>query len=237
MKLMTRGKTVAQIFGLAGEKPIRYKLDRLWLEIPLKKEVARFFNSYPNGNILLGDGTVIKQCTTTYAGRVYDTDMAMPFKALFWTGSDDAGLGFYAENDRNWQSESQERVIELLHGGDSLILRVHLLDCHPESWTAAYEEGNYAYAPLTFRFGLQSTPVKPFPKQPYLHNALHLDCFVKIKGNYRDFLTAESEGRNRFDLLKEKRRDHSDSARKVEQITELYRIVGIHYGADQADCT
>ena len=35
---------------------------------------------------------------------------------------------------------------------------------------------------------LQPTPVKTFPKQPYLHNALHLDCFVKIKGNYIDFV-------------------------------------------------
>jgi hypothetical protein len=54
------------------------------------------------------------------------------------------------------------------------------------------------YQPLTFKFGLHATPVKPFPKQPYIHNAFHLDCGIKVKGNYIDVLA------ERYDELKEK---------------------------------
>ena len=35
LKLMTRGQTVAQAFGIAETKPVLFKLDRLWLELPL----------------------------------------------------------------------------------------------------------------------------------------------------------------------------------------------------------
>lgn len=41
-KLMTRGLTVAQVFGAEGKEPLQFKLDKLWLEIPLKKDFALF---------------------------------------------------------------------------------------------------------------------------------------------------------------------------------------------------
>ena len=56
----------------------------------------------------------------------------------------------------------------------------------------------HAYLPVGFSFGLQATPVKPFPRQPYIHNALHLDCGIKVKGNYVDVLAG------RYDELKAK---------------------------------
>ena len=52
---------------------------------------------------------------------------------------------------------------------------------------------------MDFGFGFAATPVKPFPKNPYIHKALHIDCGIKIKGNYIDFFKLE----NRFDRLLE----------------------------------
>ena len=95
----------------------------------------------------------------------------MPFKALLWLGNEERGLGWYAESDRCWQPEDPEKAIELVRDGKQLILRVRLLDSQPKTWTADPADGVYAYQPVTFRFGLQATPVKPFPKQP-----VHSQC-------------------------------------------------------------
>ena len=99
----------------------------------------------------------------------------LPFKALLWLGNEERGLGWFAENNKNWQPAQPNDAMELVHKGDTLILRVRLLDSHPECWSADPESGMYSYKPITFGFGLHATPVKPFPKQPYIHNAFHLD--------------------------------------------------------------
>lgn len=200
LKLMTRGRTVQQIYGLDSVKPLEYKLDHLWLEIPVKRELAHLFNLYPNGNMYLADGTVLPETTITCSGRIPDQNTGLPFKALCWVGDDERGLGFFAEDGKNWQPADEKRVIEWIHEPETLVMRVHLLDSHPLVWNADPKNGSNKYYPICFQFGIQATPVKPFPKQPYLHRALHLDCFVKIKGNYRDFLNSNGY----FDRLADK---------------------------------
>lgn len=198
LKLMPSGQTVAQVFGIADTKPKRYKLDRLWLEIPLRAEAMTLFTMYPNSAMKLGDDSE-RPCTTmSMSGKIPEQTAAMPFKALLWVGNEERGLGWFAENDRNWQPETADKAIELVRDGDTLLLRLHLLDSHPEAWSADPRNGMYGYPPLCFRFGIHATPVKPFPKQPYIHNALHLDCGKKVKGNYIDVLNG------RYDELKEK---------------------------------
>lgn len=198
LKLMTRGQTVAQVFGISATKPLLYQLDRLWLEIPLKAEAMTLFHMFPNSEMLLDDGSVRPENRLSSSGAVPVQSAAIPFKTLLWLGNEERGLGWFAENDRNWQPENEARAMELVHDGEQLILRVHLLDSHPFVWNADPRMGMNAYAPLSFRFGLHATPVKPFPKQPYIHNAFHLDCGIKVKGNYIDVLAG------RYDELKEK---------------------------------
>lgn len=200
MKLMPRGKTVAQVFGIASSKPLQYVLNSFWLEIPLRKSVVEFYDMYPNSDMVLGDGTVRPKGGLTNAGRLPEQDVAMPFKALLWLGKDECGLGFAAESDRNWQPVDGNHAIEVVRDGDQVVLRVRLLDSQPKAWKANPEAGSYAYKPVSFRYFLMGTPLKTFPKKPMLMNGLHLDCFIKIKGNYIDFLSQEG----RFDRLKEK---------------------------------
>lgn len=198
LKLMTRGKTVAQTFGLAETKPTLFKLDKLWVEIPLSKSAMTLFHMYPNSKMKLSDGNVIPQGSMSMSGKIPEKDASIPFKALLWLGDEERGLGFYAENDRNWQNEDNERAIEFVHDNDTLVLRIRLLDSHPKSWKGDPKYGMNNFKPISFKFGLQVTPVKPFPKQPYIHNAFHLDCGIKVKGNYIDVLDG------RYDELKEK---------------------------------
>lgn len=200
LKLMTRGQTVAQCFGIADLKPKEYRLDKLWLEVPLRSDSCPLYHMYPNGDIHLADGTVRKEHRTSTSGRLPDISCTIPFKPLLWLGNDSRGLGWFAENDRNWQPDDPNKAIALVREGDTLILRIHLLDSHPQAWQGDPTLGMDTFFPISFNFGFHATPVKRFPAQPYIHNAFHLDCGIKIQGNYRDFLDAE----NRFDLLVEK---------------------------------
>ncbi len=200
LKLMTRGRTVAQEFGTAAIKPLEFKLDKLWLEIPLKTEAVQFYHQYPSDCIYLDSGDIIPNSPTVSGGRLPKESFAIPFKPLLWLGDDERGLGWYAENCKNWQPEDDNKAIQLIQGEEFHLLRIRLLDSHPAQWSNPYSDGVFGYPPITFRFGFHATPVKPFPKQPYIHKALHLDCGIKIKGNYMDFLSEE----NRFDRLVEK---------------------------------
>ena len=200
LKLMTRGQTVAEVFGLSETKKILYKLDTMWFEIPLKKEMATMYHIFENSDIFLSDGNVIEKSPTSSGGKIPSLDASVPFKPLLWLGNDERGLGWFSETNRNWQPYNERKTMEILHQDDKIILRVRILDSHPESWKGALSKGNYGFKPVEFQFGFMATPVKKFPENPYIHKALHLDCGIKIKGNYMDFMSAE----NRFDRLVEK---------------------------------
>lgn len=201
LKFMTRGKTVAQVFGLADVKPLLFKLDKLWLEIPLKKEIATMYHMYPNGPMKVADSVIQPKSDMSGCGKLPEQSVALPFKPFLWLGNEDRGLGWYAESDRYWQPAETDRTMEVVQEEDTVVLRIRLLDSHPENWTAKYENGAYeGYTPIAFHFGFAATPVKTYPKQPYIHNALHIDCGSKIKGNYGEFMSQE----NRFDRLVEK---------------------------------
>ncbi|MGI6738725.1 MAG: glycoside hydrolase domain-containing protein [Christensenellales bacterium] len=198
LKLMTRGQTVSEVFGVAKTKPKYYKLNQLWIEIPLRAEAMTLFHMYPNSDLKLSDGTIRPESLMSTGGALPQISSAMPFKTLLWLGNEERGLGWFAENYRNWQPQNKDRAIELISNDDQIILRIRLLDSHPDAWLADPQKGMSMYQPLTFKFGLHATPVKPFPKQPYIHNAFHLDCGIKVKGNYIDVLA------ERYDELKEK---------------------------------
>ncbi|MBQ4109097.1 MAG: hypothetical protein IJC80_06820 [Clostridia bacterium] len=200
LKLMPRGLTVAQALGVEGFEPLNFKLDKLWLEIPLKRELCSLFHMHPGGEKHLYDGSVIPSSSTSGSGKIPKDGFHIPFKPILWLGNEKLGLGWFCENDRNWQYESNNKAIEIIYTETEAVLRIRLLDGHPKAWTSEYTKGFSHYAPIDFHFGFQATPVKPFPKNPYIHNALHLDCGIKVKGNYKDFLGAEG----RFDRLKEK---------------------------------
>lgn len=200
LKIVPKGATVAEALGLKERKPLSYKLDKLHLEIPLKKESCLFYHMYPNSDIFLEDNSIIKAKETTTSGKIFPQNFSLPFKSLFFLGNDSRGLGWFCEREKNWQCEDGNKAIEVVSENDKIILRIHLLDSHPVLWEEDYEKGAISYFPISFHFGFMATPVKPFPKNPYIHKALHLDCGIKIKGNYMDFLSSE----NRFDLLKEK---------------------------------
>jgi len=96
-KLMTRGKTVAQVFGIAESKPTLFKLDQLWLEIPLRAEAMTLFHMHPNSAIALEDGTERPMNSMSMSGTIPTESAAMPFKSLLWIGNEERGLGWFGK--------------------------------------------------------------------------------------------------------------------------------------------
>lgn len=205
VSIAPKGRTVAQEFGLATPEDDICRLERLWLEIPLKKDLFYLYHFFPNSSITV-KGEMIQQTPILCSGRIPEAGMGMPFKAILWAGCENLGLCFFSESDEGWQPQSSKTAIELIPGNDEILLRVHFLDNHPESWVSvANKTDQYSFSPIGFRFGLQATPVKEYPENPFLHHALHPDCFQKIKGDYLPFLKGEvipGSGESGFDRIK-----------------------------------
>lgn len=116
------------------------KLERLWLEVPLKIGRAGLFHYFPG-----------KWGTAKNSGAVPAGGLTLPFKPFVWLGREDGGLAWFAESDRGWQPQAPDRAIEIIPQSGELLLRLRLLD-------------STARLPVTYTFGFQATPVKPWPK-------------------------------------------------------------------------
>lgn len=121
----------------AARKVLR--LDRLWLEIPLKKDRVKLYHYFP--------GT---WGSAANSGPVTASGLILPFKPFVWLGDETAGLGWFSESDQGWQPENKERTIEVEALGDVMLLRIRLSDFDKRM-------------PVSFSVGLQATPVKPWP--------------------------------------------------------------------------
>lgn len=193
-KIMPRGKTVQQVFGLADYTNKGYNLEKLWIEIPLKTSLVNLYHFYP------GDGDHLND---TQLSGALNSDLALGFKSIIWLGNEKSGICFVAETDEMWQYE--DRAIEVSKNGHETVLKLHLLDTFPEKWKSDDFKGEeYNCMPITFTFGLQLTPTKPYPQNPFKRKIVHIDCFCKIKEDYCDFLGNEfnSTGEAVYDRLK-----------------------------------
>lgn len=205
IKIMPRGKTVYEVFGIGSPKPNEYILNRLWLEIPLKKQYARLFHYWPTYGHPAFEGKGIEPSDVSMS-REIPSSMAMPFKCLLWLGTEEQGITWYADTDENWEPSDRKRAIEIIDKDDEVVLRFHLIDDVCKAWVPKEgQPNNYVYMPISFKMGIQATPVKPFVKNPYKEKILHIDCFKKIFEEYDDFLSkpvVENSDEIGFDRIK-----------------------------------
>lgn len=191
VKIMPRGMTVAEVFGVSKEKKNNYSLDKLWVEIPIKKDFAKLFHFWPSSPMpSFEDESKGFKLSSVSMSRAIPCSMKMPFKPIIWIGTEEQGLCWFADSDENWECSNPASAIEIIDLEDTVILRLHLIDQTVKAWKPIDGVAkNYTYQPLSFRMGIQATPVKPFPANPYKEKILHIDCFKKIDGEYDDFLS------------------------------------------------
>ena len=192
VSVVPRGFTVAEIYGVDKKAERRFELDKLWVEIPIRSESAICYQNYPRCNVRRTDGTVLKKDSYLSTGDfVFDGVACYPFLAqIFLTGAD-TGIGIVAESDELWQPVAPYRAVETERDGDRVILRLRLLDSHPKGWvsTDPMKDVN-AFRPISFEFGMQVTPLREYPRDPYTERSVHIDCFKKLSSNYEDYLSS-----------------------------------------------
>ena len=193
LTIASHGRSVAQVFGLNACDTDPRELTRLWLEIPLKKSAALSYQYAPQAKIRI-DGEVPNMPMELYAaGAMPKKSLTLPFVQQLFVGNDRAGFSLFFETNKHWQPADAARVIECLVEEDAVVIRVHLLDSEPKSWLNKGDGNGLHLFPISFRIGMQVTPIKPFPKQPYAEKNMHIDCFKKIPVNYEDFLFTNFE--------------------------------------------
>ena len=129
-------------------------VDRLCLEIPVKKAYADLYaygylytdlekaKGHDNKGVGLSFGRLERYFERHPNGR-------MPFCAAFYLGSDDRGIQWFAENDRDWANANEDEVIELERREDRTVLRINLID-----------KATVVQRPLKFTWGIITTPIR-----------------------------------------------------------------------------
>jgi len=114
------------------------KVDRLTLDLPLRKEAATLMYS---GFGLEGTGAVRR-----FSHRIVSN-------SRLWLGNEDGGLQLTIPSARNWRSKDRNQQIEVLPEEERVVLRLNLIDKE-----STFQNG------VDYSIALQLTPVRPHPE-------------------------------------------------------------------------
>ena len=157
---------------LAPKQPL--KLNAIRLEVPRNAATARYLHT---ANF---SWTHFSQGLPEAGGK-----WTQKFTPYVWLGDEERGLAWCAESDQGWLLKEPTRAVQVQTEGDVVRFKATLLD-HEETISA----------PVTIRFGLQASPVKPVSfawraKARLLHGITYEAC------------QAGADGRTLLDTLKE----------------------------------
>ncbi len=188
VKLTPEGYHYGSIYGRNTTQEELMVLDKLYLEIPFKKEFAKFYHINPEGVTAIDGKPVEKEVMSLKTmDFVPSESLTLPFKHTVYLGNDTAGLGVFFESDEGFVIEDNKKAVEILNQDDCVLLRIHLLDNEHEKWLEKGEFNGGFLHPITFEFGMQATPVKPITGNPYVQKAFHTHgVFETLEG--RQFL-------------------------------------------------
>lgn len=199
LKIMPRGITVQQVFGMGKSEIKGFDLSRLYVEIPIDRNIAELYHFWPFYGDDIGNADRIGN-----SGKI--KDMMLPFKPIVWIGNDEAGFSWCADSDRGWQYK--DSAIEIIETAEAVLLRLHLLDFAPQNnWDFSGESEpsyymNSGEEPLMFRFSFQATPVKPYTDILGQRRSLHIDCFKKVETDYETYLFGnDGDNENCFERM------------------------------------
>ena len=197
MTVAPKGRSVKQIFGLEELKKQEFVLEKLWIEIPISRDVAKYYQMFPrseNTGALEAVGKIEK-------------NISLPFKSQLFISDEDAGVMLSFESQNNITPFENERFIEIIPSENDVLLRIRLIDEEPYPWRDIDKNDSKERTklePLIFKFGILTTPVKPRENNLAKEKAVHIDCFKKIAEDYEHFLGKEYKNTEEitFDRLK-----------------------------------
>lgn len=118
-------------------------LDRLFFDIPMKKEHSLLYN---------WKGFSMDPSESN-AGRLPAEGLLGGFHGMVWLGDYERGLCWFAESAKNWHNTFPSAQIQVKNTEKENIIRINLVDSAMPLDT-----------PLEIEFGIQATPVKPYPR-------------------------------------------------------------------------
>jgi hypothetical protein len=113
-------------------------LEGLVLEIPLRREYAKYLYTWPK----------------VRSGELKEA-YSSSFQPIVWLGDEERGLQWTCESEEGWQLADPEKAIEVVPEVDRAVLRLNLVD-QPAKLIPSHG--------LKYTFGLQATPVKPMER-------------------------------------------------------------------------
>ena len=142
-----------------GEKA--EKLQRLWIDIPIREDMAPLFHATttglrnnPAGTVPAGEGQVWNSKKLASSGWYGN------FKPYLWVGAEERGICWFADNDKNWElnvsarnPEESAPCQELIRRDGQVVIRVNIIQ-KPVTITE----------PREIVFGLMASPGKPMPR-------------------------------------------------------------------------
>lgn len=126
------------------------KIDRLSLRIPVDKRYAKYRYGYGN---IAGGGEGVHFPTEKDIVGALRTPWRSDFLPGLWIGDTSHGIAWYSESQKNWSQKLPNNAQTLESDGGSIVLQVNFIDTPVE-----------ISGPITLTFGMQATPVKPFPR-------------------------------------------------------------------------
>lgn len=116
------------------------KIDRLTVNIPMKKEFATLVNS--GDYKLKGTGALPEN----------GWHKNLKKKPIFWIGNENVGLQWFAENLKGWSLKDADHSLEITPGKENVLVRINIID------SPIVLEGERLLS-----FGFMATPVKARP--------------------------------------------------------------------------
>jgi hypothetical protein len=130
----------------------KVEVENAWIEIPLKKSVARLMHTMHN---------TMKNHPADFIpegnGIVWDSRMGYKndeikgnFWPYFWLGDIYKGFCWFTASDKDWSLDYEKAAIQIVRKDDSVVLRINIVN-KPCVWEK----------PFKYVMGFQPTPVKP----------------------------------------------------------------------------
>lgn len=210
LTVVPKGRTPRQTMGLdlEGLNALAFSLSKLYLEIPMKPEAAKFYEFWPLGKVNFNGEEIDTEEEPNHvlqSGDVADI-IRFPFEEQVYLSSDSVGLGVIMESDENMTSPDG-KYIEIIKREREVVLRIKLIDGEPDFWKEKGTLNGIDLHPISYKIALMATPVRPFAKNQYEEKNIHIDCFKKIPAEmpYDEFLMSPFGGTEELAIDRMKR--------------------------------
>ncbi len=157
--LLFDGAMMYRLEAEPGNNP--KKVDRLYLSVPVRKEVARYMWSTPGGQ----NGLNRFLSNLPDSGEIWNSDKLADFVPYVGLCDDQRAIQWFADNDHEWVLGDQSPCAKLVREDEVVEMQINFVRKPVKG------------EPFQARFGLIATPIKPMPED-WRNTILHFSNFT-----------------------------------------------------------